>query len=65
METKNLDNFLNDLLKLQEGNSLLESIYFNIGPYRLREFLYENLPKDDAIKITSRLERYFDFDDSE
>lgn len=65
METKNLDNFLNDLYKLQEGSSLLESLYYGIGPYNFRNLIRDNFEREEAMKITSRLERYFEFDDSE
>jgi len=64
-QTESLNNFLNDLYQLQEAASLLESLYYELGPYRFRNLIQENFPRDEAIKITSRLERYFEFDDSE
>ncbi len=54
-ETPNLNAILNEIEELKEGVGLLEEIWSELGPYT------DHLP----IELRIKLQRYFNFDDSE
>lgn len=58
-----LDKLIKEIEKLQEAKDLLESLYFQIGPYNFRQIIRKHFP--EPTKTISRLEHFFDFDDSE
>lgn len=60
-----IDKLIEEIEELQEAKDLLESLYINIGPYNFRQLIREHFPDYDSTKTISRLERFFDFDDSE
>lgn len=51
-----IDEFLAEISKLQDAAKLLEDIYSQVGPYN-------NGTIDD--KTISKMQKYFNFDDSE
>lgn len=61
-----IDQLLEEIRKLQEAHSLLEKLYYEIGPYKLHEIIHKNYySNEDANSMINNLDRYFDFDDSE
>jgi len=58
-----IDKLIKEIEELQEAKNLLESLYVNIGPYNFRQIIENNFP--EPMETISRLERFFDFDDSE
>lgn len=60
-----IDKLIEEVEKLQEAKNLLESLYSNIGPYEFRNIIREHFPDYESTKFISRLEYFFDFDDSE
>lgn len=61
-----LDEFLKEILNLQEAHRLLEKLYYELGPYNLHKIIHDNFySNEDANKLIHDLDKYFDFDDSE
>lgn len=60
-----IDKLIKEIEELQEAKDLLESLYIQIGPYNFRQIIREYFPDYDSTKTISRLEHFFDFDDSE
>lgn len=63
----NLDDLIAVLNRASETETLLKELYNAFGPYELHHILDEKMKTDPCISkdLSNRLDRYFDFDDSE
>lgn len=62
-----LDDIFDLLNKAKEAELLLRDLYNAFGPYELNRILSEKMKTDPCIdkRLVSRLDSYFNFDDSE
>ena len=68
MELKNINALKDEISHLEEAESLLHEIYFGLGPYRIRTVLQEYRKEffiTDVDQLLTKLDRHFNFDDSE
>ena len=63
MELKNLNNLKDEIAYLEEAEELLQVIWGSFGVYELERKMKENPCVNH--ETISKLERHFDFDDSE
>ena len=54
--SKNIDAFLSEIEHLKESRELLESVFYEVGPYRDREV---------SDQLWEKVRNHFGFDDSE
>ena len=68
MALKNISALKDEINHLEEAESLLHEIYFGLGPYGIRTVLQEHCKEfflTDVDKLLTKLDRHFNFDDSE
>ena len=63
MELKNLSQLKDEIEYLEEAEELLQAIYACFDNYELSRILREKCY--DGAKMANKLDRHFDFDDSE
>ena len=63
MELKNLNSLKNEITYLEEAEELLQAIWSSFDVYELERKMKENPCVNH--EIISKLEKHFDFDDSE
>jgi hypothetical protein len=68
MELKNIEALKDELNHLEEAENLLHEVYFGLGPYGIRQVLQEHRKEffpTDVDQLLVKLDRHFNFDDSE
>lgn len=62
-----LDDIIDVLNRAKETEDLLTELYNAFGPYELHNILYDKMKTNPCISsnLVSRLDNYFNFDDSE
>lgn len=66
MELKNLEALKNEINHLEEAEELLRELVLGFGPYGIHSVLREHKNDfTDVGQLITRLDRHFNFDDSE
>lgn len=66
MELKNLEALKNEINHLEEAEELLRELVLGFGPYGIHAVLREHKNEfTDVGQLITKLDRHFNFDDSE
>lgn len=67
MKNVDLDDILDLVNRAKETEQLLDELYSAFGPYELQSLLYDKMKTNPCINpnLVTRLNNYFNFDDSE